>query len=83
MIHRASWWPFAENGPRLRRQMPQVRKHFAYTKVGKNLCEILIFVILKENLSVPFEQKNDEGMEHKGAYPEVERKQFEARLELG
>jgi hypothetical protein len=40
-------------------------------------------VSLEENLSAPFEQKNDEGMEHKGAYPEVERKQFEARLELG
>jgi hypothetical protein len=63
--------------------VPKVRKRCAYTKVGKNLCEILIFVSLEENLSAPFEQKNDEGMEHKGAYPEVERKQFEARLEPG
>jgi hypothetical protein len=39
-------------------------------------------VSLEENLPVPFEQKNDEGMEHKGTYPEVERQQFEARLEL-
>jgi hypothetical protein len=39
-------------------------------------------VSLEENLPAPFEQKNDEGIEHNGAYPEVERKQFEARLEL-
>jgi hypothetical protein len=31
--------------------MPKIRKHFAYRKIGENPCEILLFLILKKNLS--------------------------------